>query len=143
MKDDDSKHGFSKDAWEFGKKVAREAMLSAAVRERRDSLPNFTISYSELARKINARATGFDLRAQDPPLYLMLEQISTEEHTAGRGMLSVVVVREFDGRPGKGFFVLGKSLGHNTEDCEAFWQSELNKVHQSALKHPYQATSIA
>ena len=143
MKDDDSKHGFSKDAWEFGKKVAREAMLSAAVRERRDSLPNFTISYSELARKINARATGFDLRARDRRLNVMLDQISTEEHKAGRGMLSVVVVRKSDGRPGDKFFDLAKSLGHDTEDCESFWKSELNKVHQSALKHPHQATSIA
>lgn len=143
MKDEDSIFGFSKEEWELGKKVARNAMLSAALRERRDSLPNFTITYSELARKINARATGFDLRARDPSLNLMLDQISTEENKIGRGMLSVVVIRESDGRPGKGFFDLAKSLGRNTEDCEAFWQAELSKVHQSALKHPYQATSIA
>ncbi|MCY4284691.1 MAG: hypothetical protein OXC65_05025 [Thiotrichales bacterium] len=143
MKDEDSIFGFSKEEWELGKKVARNAMLSAAVRERRDSLPNFTITYSELAPKINARATGFNLRAQDRRLYLMLDQISTEEHKAGRGMLSVVVVRKSDGRPGHKFFYLAKSLGHDTEDYEAFWQAELSKVHQAVLKYPHQATAIA
>lgn len=59
----------------------------------------------------------------------MLGEISTEEHEAGRGLLTVVVVHKAgDQKPGPGFFKLAQSLGCNTTDRVQFWTNELRKV---------------
>lgn len=44
------------------------------------------------------------------PLRALLSRISTEEHDAGRPLLTVVVVRAHDGIPGNGFFRLARRL---------------------------------
>jgi molybdopterin synthase catalytic subunit len=55
------------------------------------------------------------LDAHDPRLFHMLGEISSEEDTAGRGMLTVVVVHKVgDMQPGPGFFELAKHLGRDT-----------------------------
>ena len=60
----------------------------------------------------------------------LLMQISEEEDDAGRGMLSVIVVhKNGDMQPGRGFFELAKERGRNTSDILACWIAELNKVH--------------
>ncbi len=84
------------------------------------------MSYSDLVAEIR----NCDLKPRDPQLAHMLDDISTAEHYAGRGMLSVVVVHKSgDQMPGPGFFELARSLGHDTADKQSFWNSELQKVH--------------
>ena len=79
-------------------------------------------------RKIRFRS--LDLDPQSDQLAHMLGEISTAEHEAGRGMLTVVVVHKHgDQMPGPGFFRLAGSLGHGTKDREAFWIGELEKVY--------------
>jgi len=88
------------------------------------------IFYSELVRKIrkiliiNIEANSYDLAA-------MLGKISKAEDAAGRGMLSVIVVRKDTYRPGKGFFKLAKILGRDVSDEENFWENERKKVYSS------------
>ena len=119
MKRDNFEHGFPEDVWEAAKAEAREAMIAVAARK-------CVIAYSELVEKI----TTCRLEPQGPQLAHMLGEISTDEHRAGRGMLTVVVVHKSgDLTPGPGFFELACSLGHHVDDREAFWIRELEMVH--------------
>ena len=119
MKREKFDHGFAEADWEAAMAEARQAMIGAASRRGQ-------IAYSDLVAEIGA----LDLEPQSPQLAHMLGEISTAEHAAGRGMLTVVVVHKYgDQMPGPGFFQLARSLGHNTKVREEFWVSELEKVH--------------
>ena len=112
-------HGFRAEAWEAARVEARQAMIAVAVRRR-------VIAYSDLVAEIRS----LDLEPQSEHLAHMLGEISTAEHEAGRGMLTVVVVhKDGDQMPGPGFFQLARSLGHETRDREAFWIGELETVY--------------
>jgi hypothetical protein len=93
MKPRDIKQG----QWEDAKAEAREAMSKAA------RSTKGMITYSDLTTKIKA----IQLAPDSTALRELLGDISREEHQAGHGMLSVVVVHK-DGpnrdRPGNGFF---------------------------------------
>ena len=105
---------------EEGKAEAREAIIAVAARGK-------VIAYSDLVSEIES----CNLEPQSPQLAHMLGEISMEEHSAGRGMLTVVVVHKHgDLMPGPGFFELARSLGHDADDREAFWVGELAKVHR-------------
>ena len=119
MKRENFDHGYSQTAWEAAKTEARQAMIAVAGRRR-------VVAYSELVAKIHS----LDLEPQSDHLAHMLGEISTAEHEAGRGMLTVVVVhKDGDQMPGPGFFQFARSLGHETKDREAFWVGELEKVY--------------
>ena len=112
-------HGCPQAAWEAVKTEARQAMMAVAARRR-------VIAYSELV----ARIYSLDLEPQGERLAYLLGEISTAEHEAGRGMLTVLVVhKQGDQMPGPGFFQLASSLGHDTKDREALWIGELEKVY--------------
>ena len=119
MKRENFDHGYSLEAWEAAKTEARQAMIAVAARGR-------VIAYSDLVAKIHS----LNLEPQGDRLAHMLGEISTAEHEAGRGMLTVVVVHKHgDQMPGPGFFQLARSLGQDTKDREAFWIAELEKVY--------------
>lgn len=119
MKRENYEHGFPIVHWEAAKAEARQAMITAA--SRRD-----VITYSALVAEIRT----VDLEPHSPQLAHMLGEISTVEHAAGRGMLTVVVVHKSgDQRPGPGFFKLARALGHDTTDHVTFWVAELEKVY--------------
>jgi hypothetical protein len=90
-----------------------------------------TISYAKLA----SRLTVYPLPLNDTRLFIVLDEISKEEVAAGRGMLSVVVVRKSLAQPSAGFFQLAKSLGrdlshlYDPETCRRFFAEELSRVH--------------
>lgn len=112
-------YGFPEASWAVAKEEARNAMIACA-------RVKGTIPYSDLARQI----TSITLDAHDPRLFHMLGQISSEEDSAGRGMLSVLVVHKHgDMRPGPGFFEMAKQLGRDTRDIDRCWIDELNEVH--------------
>jgi hypothetical protein len=114
-----AKFGFLDHQW---RSAIGEAKRVLADRARSKS----TISYSELVSKIYS----VHLEPHDTRLNHLLGEVSTEEHEAGRGMLTVLVVyKDGDQTPGPGFFELAEELGHDVSDREAFWMSELNKVY--------------
>ena len=119
MKRENFDHGYPQEVWEAARAEARQAMIAVAARRR-------VIAYSDLVAEIRS----LDLEPQDDRLAHMLGEISTAEHEAGRGMLTVVVVHKHgDQMPGSGFFQLARSLGHDTKDRETFWIGELEKVY--------------
>jgi hypothetical protein len=112
-------HGFPEAAWNAAKGEARALMIERA--KVRGMIP-----YSDLVRAIRS----IKLDAHDQRLFHMLDEISSEEDAAGRGMLTVVVVHKHgDMQPGPGFFELAHKLGRNTKDILNCWVDELHRVH--------------
>ena len=126
MKQDAFKSGIPEDVWESAKEEARQAMI--AVAKRKD-----VITYSDLVDKIGSCR----LEPRSQALAHMLGDISSTEHQAGRGMLSVLVVHKSgDCMPGLGFFELASSLGNHVENHMEFWIRELKKVHETWSSAP-------
>lgn len=89
------------------------------------------ISYSALV----ARVTRFPLAHDSLALNEMLCEISEAEDTAGRGMLSVLVVhKQGDQLPGPGFFTLAAELGRDADDKPKLWSDELKLVYRANEK---------
>lgn len=121
--------GFTHDVWAVAKEEALSILRRKAVQN--DPL----ITYSDIAKAIRT----IEFNSGDKRLHELLGEISLDENTAGRGMLSVLVVRKHgEHKPGPGFFALAKQLGKETSDPEEFFVTELAKV-----KNANAASSIA
>ncbi|SRR5208337_1843033 len=120
-------YGHKPDAWEQAKREAARAIVAQA---RRGSPP--TIFYSDLTTRIGSIA--FDHDGHD--FHYLLYEISQEEDAAGRGLLSALVVRKNDGRPGQGFWDLAKERGRDVTDKERCWAEEVGKVLTHCHNHP-------
>lgn len=113
------RYGFSPDTWDRARAEMRAILVEYA--KRRSMVP-----YSTLV----GRMTSIRLEPDSNALAAMLGDISTEEHAAGRGMLSVIVVHKHgDMEPGHGFYELAQDLGNDTTDRVKFWVDELHRVH--------------
>ncbi len=105
--------------WEAAKAEAKAIMIERA--RTRGLIP-----YSDLVSQI----TSLKFQAHDLHLFRFLDEISSEEDSAGRGLLTVIVVHKAgDMKPGPGFFELAKSRGRETRDLLRCWITELNCVH--------------
>jgi len=111
-------HGFPKDKWETAKVEAKTLLADCAKRQH-------MIVYSEFVKKIHSIKIDY----HDPRLFHFLGEISAEESSAGRGMLTALVIHKHgDMKPGPGFFELAQALGHDTSDILKFWIEEVNRV---------------
>jgi hypothetical protein len=112
-------YGFPSADWKAAKKEAKAIMVARA--KVRGMIP-----YSELVKGVRT----LRLDPHDVRLFHLLGEISAEEDSAGRGMLSVLVVHKTgDMQPGPGFFELAGELGRDTSDILKCWVAELHKVH--------------
>ncbi len=103
------------------KEEIREKLIELAQKES-------SISYKDLAAQIESMS----LKANDVEFFNILEEISIEENNAGRGLLSVLVVRSDSvGLPGSGFYDLARSLGRVFNDKKDFWEEEANRVYEA------------
>jgi hypothetical protein len=60
----------------------------------------------------------------------VLDEINRAENAEGRPLLAAVVIIKETGLPGAGFFAYARELGlHTGSDDRAFWESELQRVH--------------
>ena len=97
------------------------------------------VSYSDLTERI----TTVQIGPRDRLLYDILDKISEDEHRAGRGMLSCIVVHKAgDMEPGVGFYELAERLGKNRRDKLSVWVNELHAVH-AAWEQPKNCTNLA
>lgn len=113
------KCGYPVKKWNAAKRQVREVLIERAK-------AGDIVSYSELTRNIIA----IQLEPQSFALTIMLREIATEEHAAGRGMLTALVVyNSGDMQPGPGFFDLAGRIGKNTNDILRCWIKELKRVH--------------
>lgn len=113
----DAKYGYAADTWGRAKSEAVRAIEAQAKRES-------TITYVDLTRRIQAIAFS----PTDYAFHSLLSEVSKDEDSAGRGLLSALVVRKEDGLPGQGFFDLARELGRDFTDETRFWTDELRVV---------------
>ena len=114
-----TKYGFDLSTWERAKDEVKSLLIERA--KLRGMIP-----YSDLVRQIKS----INIEAHDQRLFHLLGEVSTEEHSEGRGMLTVIVVHKHgDMQPGPGFFDLAKQLGKDTSDILSCWVKELKNVH--------------
>lgn len=118
-------HGIDQDEWDIAIKEITTILVNQAKMKGRE-----IISYSDLYNKITHLLRSSPLIGpEDHRFHRMLGEISTTEQQAGRGMLSVLVVRKKgDMKPGHGFFELTQQLGYKFDDEESFWISEFTKI---------------
>jgi len=113
------KCGYPVRKWDAAKREVRAVLIERA--KAGDIIP-----YVELTRNI----TAIQLEPQSFALTIMLREIAAEEHAAGRGMLTALVVYSSgDMQPGPGFFDLADRLGKNTNDTLKCWIKELKRVY--------------
>ena len=87
-----------------------------------------TVTYQEIARIIGLPITGGFMAGE---LGQLLGEISEDEVTAGRPMLSAIAVG-VNGSLGKGFFTLARQLGRvQDENDQAFWEKEHKLVYDT------------
>jgi hypothetical protein len=119
-------HGYPDDTWRRAKDEARATLVRVA-RGRE------VIAYSDLT----ARVQSISFLPTDQRFFFLLREISADEHTAGRGMLTAVVVHKAgDYKPGPGFFELARSLGLDAGDTDRLWIEQINKVHDYWSSQP-------
>ena len=81
------------------------------------------VYYGELASLIG-------LSARTSKIGPILDRINRIEHSAGRPLLSAVVIKKMSGMPGNGFFNLARNLGlHDGNRNRKYWLKELRRVH--------------
>jgi len=119
-------YGIDSKEWD----AAVKAITSILANRAKTMLGQETISYSDLYNQIRHLIHSSPLTGpEDHRFHHMLEEVSTAEHKAGRGMLSVLVVyKKGDIKPSLGFFELARQLGYTVNDEDAFWIREFNKV---------------
>ena len=110
-------YGHPLKVWEEAREEARQILIQCAKDDR-------TITYRELVAEIRT----IRLTPRSRELGEILNQISSAEHAAGRGILSAVVVSKSRGIPGSGFFKLAEELGEQFSDKREFWNKERNRV---------------
>jgi hypothetical protein len=117
--------------WGYGDSDWAAAKAEMVAELRAVAAQRSMVSYSRLVDRVQAIRFEPDSYA----FHAMLGEISSEEHAAGRGMLSVIVVhKDGDMEPGPGFYNLAKELGLDPSDRTAFWVSELHRVHSANEK---------
>lgn len=120
-------HGYPEAEWVRAREEAT-AVLTAVARSR-DVIP-----YSDLA----VRITSISFLPRDQRFFFLLREVSAEEHRAGRGMLTAVVVhKRGDFKPGPGFFELARGLGLDATDTDRLWVEQITKVHDYWSTQPW------
>lgn len=111
-------YGFPDSDWARAKTAAREMLIRRARLRNRE-----LVTYSELVTQLPLPISHDDHR-----LSFLLDEISTEEYTEGRGFLTALVVHKRDMSPGAGFFTMARRCGIDFDNEETFYRDAFNEV---------------
>jgi hypothetical protein len=110
--------GFDDDQWWAAKAELRRLLIDTAKSKS-------VVAYSEAVAQLDA----IQFEPNDPRFHRMLDELSTDEDEADRGLITVLVVHKSgDYRPGPGFFELAASRGRAVDDIDKTWLAELRSV---------------
>ncbi len=112
------KYGYELSKWQAAKDETRGDPRARVVADKGP------MTYGELCSSL----TTIAIEPHSFALAHMLGEISDDEDSAGRGMLSAYVVSKETGGPGAGFFELAEQLGRKVGDRDEFWIAELARV---------------
>ena len=90
------------------------------------------ITYTDLAKAI----VSIHIEPDHFAMNRLLDEISKEEDTAGRGILTALVVLKEDRVPGEGFWATARDIGRVFADKWLFWAEEVKRVMAECKKHP-------
>ena len=112
--------------WKAALAESRAIMIETATKRT-------TITYGDLCKRI----TAWEFKPNEPWLWHLLGEISTEEVIARRPMLSSVVVQKDEHVPGQGFFDLARevSVYNKGHSDEMIWSRELGFTHDYWVKN--------
>lgn len=111
-------HGFADSDWAQAKTAARNLLVRRARLKNRE-----LVTYGELVAQLPLAISHDDHR-----LSYLLDEISTEEYTEGRGFLTALVVHQDNRRPGAGFFTMARRCGAEVHNEDAFYMGAFNQV---------------
>lgn len=117
---EDTRYGFPRADWERAKSEAKDFLVSCARRRE-------TTTYSELCETVSA----VHLRPYSFAMMAFLNEVCTEEDAAHGVMLASLVCRKDSGLPGDGYFRHAARLGRDVRDREAYWRSEVSRIHDA------------
>ena len=118
------KEDFSQRTWDGMKDEARKVLIKKAK-------ARALITYGDLAAGITGASFDFEDPSHRDLIGELLGEIGSEEADNGRGLLSALVVhKEGDMEPGRGFIGLAGSYGYNTTDKTACWVQAVKDVHK-------------
>lgn len=114
-------YGFPMKAWNEAKKEAFEILQGVAAGKG-------LITYGDLAQRV----TAVTFKEEDLPFALphLIGELSMDEDAVGRGLISALVVNSVTNVPGNGFFELAEHLGRDTEDRDACFIGEVNRLYE-------------
>lgn len=84
------------------------------------------VTFREMRSELAERIVTANFLPMSALLHELLTEISKEEDSAGRGMLSAVVVRQ--DREMNGFIEVAAQFGRDVSDPERFWDDEIERV---------------
>ena len=114
--------------WNNAKREMKSALISA-VKEPR------LLSYKQVRNKIAAIPLEDEAFFPGSEAFSRMQgEVSTEEHKAGRGMLTAFMVNALTHMPGDGFFTLAQKLGYTSQNRLAIWSRMLAKVSDAWTK---------
>jgi hypothetical protein len=105
-------HGFADSDWAQNLLVRRARLKNREL-----------VTYGELVAQLPLAISHDDHR-----LSYLLDEISTEEYTEGRGFLTALVVHQDNRRPGAGFFTMARRCGAEVHNEDAFYMGAFNQV---------------
>ncbi len=114
-------YGYAAATWEAVKNAARTRIVSNL---RNDAIVLTT--YGDLERELRPVIDSGSPR--NPVFHCLLGQLSDEQEEVGRGLLTALVVRADDYKPGSGFFEGAASWGRDVSDQERCWTAEIEKL---------------
>lgn len=113
-----TRYGFPPDAWERALEQAREHLIGVARRRA-------TTTYSGLCSAV----TAIDLKPYSFAMVAFLNEVCSRADAERGVMLASLVTRKDTGLPGDGYFDFAETLGRDTADRRAFWESEVGRVY--------------
>ena len=113
-----TKYGYERRDWDAAKAETVEILVGRA----RGGLGPMT--YGALAGQLKS----ISIEPHQFAMFAMLGEVSDDEDSFGRGMLSAYVVSAETGIQGGGFFELAEKLGRRVDDRLAFWVEEIKRV---------------
>lgn len=123
-----AKYGHTLTSWNKAKEETKNILISFA----KLAKPTY---YVDLAHRLSPIITFTE---DDAGMFAMLNEISKEEYTAGRGMLSCMAVNRDNEKPAENFYEFAMELGEKYDDREKFYIKQFEIVTDYWGKHPAQ-----
>lgn len=109
--------GYSDELWKKAKDELRIALIQCAKNKE-------IVSYSDLAKKTEI----IKFKPNSKIFNIMLSEISKEEYSSGRGLLTALLYKTGGKTPGYRLYNIAISLGLEVSDNPEMWSNERNKV---------------